>query len=237
MGSDYGISRGSSRPRTDPGIGPEEPPHVIGETNAKMRALGEKRQLTAIERLPIAQGRDAHLLRDADARPERRVAAPFLGTGTIANATKDHIPQASIEAVEKGPRVTKDYSLSGSSNAAVPARAPDSPALRTKVPSRASIIPRSSQAGRSAPSQDLRWIEHPSGVLYCRAESKGSYLFSFTPACGVPTHNSSGEQLYKIKGTDDWLKRKDFEDRCQVKSRQAPRVQQRNGSHNCELIW
>jgi hypothetical protein len=201
VGSDYGISRGSSRPRTDPGIGPEEPPHVIRETNAEMRAFDEKGQLSAIESLPIAQGRDAHLSRDADARPERRVAAPSLGTGTIANATKYHIPQADIEAVEKGPRVTKDHSLSGSSNAAVPARAPDSPALRTKTPSRASIIPRFSQAGRSAPSQDLRWIEHPSGILYCRAESKGPYSFPFIPyLLTTPQANSSTKSKGQTTG-------------------------------------
>ena len=181
MGSEYGISRASPRPRTDPGIGPEEPPHVIRETNSETRALDEKGQLTAIESPPIAQGRDTHLSRDADARPERGVAAPSLGTGTIANATKDHISRASLGAVEKGHRVTENHSLSGSSNAAVPARVPDSPALRAKAPNRASMIPRSSQAGSSTPSQDLRWIEHPSGILYCRAESKGSYSFPFIP--------------------------------------------------------
>lgn len=187
-----------------------------------MRALDEKRQLTAIESPPIAQGRDAPPSRDADARSEHGEAAPSLGAGTIANAIEDHIVQANLEAVEKGHIVTKDHSLRGSSNAAILVRPPDSPALRAKAPS---MDPQSSQARGSTPSQDPRWIKHPSGILYCRAKSKGSYSFPFIPSCGVPTHNSSGEQLYKIKGTDDWLKRKDFEDRCQVKSWQAPRVQ------------
>jgi hypothetical protein len=235
MGSDHGISRGSSRPRTDAGIGPEAPPHVIRETNAEMRALDEKGQLAAIEGPPIAQGRDAPPSREAGARSEHGEAAPSLGVGTNANAMKDHTVQANSEAVEEGHVVTKDHSPRGSSYAAAAARAPDSPALRAKAPSGTSIIPRSSQAGGSMPSQDLRWIKHPSGIFYCRANSKGSYSFPFIPSCGVSTHNSSGEELYKIKGTDDWLKRGDFEGRCQVKSRQGPRVEQRNGSGNCEL--
>jgi hypothetical protein len=64
---------------------------------------------------------------------------------------------------------------------------------------------------------EATWIKHRSGIFYRRGRLNGSRSLPMLPIAA--THNYSGELLYQIQGTDQWIDEKDFIRHCDVKAR------------------